>query len=755
MIDNREVDGIFDTEEVSHLVEATMDRRVDKAHNVGPKLRDHLKRARARGDFAKSWFITFHPPTADQRKVLHSQYDRSIQILSYDQFRSKIVDAREYLSLRTRASWGSAANPKTNSPTDLIKYVPLGIGMTPGASQVGLRPDAKRSRSGRESASVSIADLASAVEVGQRVALLGDYGAGKSMTLREVHTHLASLYLRSESHRFPITLSLRRHYGQEDPAEALTRHAIHLGFASPHKLVNAWRSGYTYILLDGFDELAAPGWSGSPEAIRENRRAATVLIKEFCRETPSETGMIVAGRRFYFDSLAEMGTALFDGGQHNIASLNDFTDQQAKRFLAQFEEAGNGALPEWLPVRPLLLGHLAAEGVLQTFSGSEGLAPASGWEWLLDKISERESFIRQGVDGVAVRSVIEQLAGFARQTPQGVGPVTMRDIVDAFTVVRRQAPSDKELTLLQRLPGLGGEEDDSEKGTRQFVDVDLASAAQAAQVTRFVIDPHGSHAGFEPRKWTSSMEPLGIEVAAHQLTAYGISPGQVRTALDRAAKAECHELAADIVRVAMTLDFDLPTVNGFTTLVSSAVIPSLDLSEGSSDLSGVDFSHCLFAEILVSGEPDEHRLPHFYRSDFMSIFGRLGEADLPPGRFQDCEFADFPDAADRNAEIMDSEILPIGTRVVMILLRKLYMQRGSGRKDSALTRGMSGTDAALVAPALKLLQREGLAFETRQGKNKIWLPDRSSGPRVRNFLNSPRVGDDPLVAGSKEITSRR
>ncbi|MEV8363999.1 NACHT domain-containing protein [Streptomyces niveus] len=754
IISGREVDGIFDTDEVSHMVEATMDRKIEKAHNVGPKLRDHLKRGSNRDKFHKAWFITFHPPTADQRKTLHQKYDKRIEVISYDQFRSKVIDAHEYLRLREKVGWGSAVNPLTNSHTDLIKYVPLGISITKGNLRSGVHASEKRSnRTPLEPADSSAEELSNAVEKGKRIALLGDYGAGKSMTLREIHARLRDRYKSNDSYRFPITLSLRRHYGQEDPAEAVLRHATYLGFPAPHKLVSAWRNGYAYILLDGFDELAAPGWSGSPEALRENRREATILIKEFHKETPKEAGVIVAGRRFYFDSLDEMGRSLFDGDDHANASLSDFTDEQSKKFLEQFEE--RGALPEWLPVRPLLLGHLAAEGLMRDIAGSAGLAPAPGWHWLLDQISERESFIKQGVDGPAVRKVIEQLSNVARQTPQGVGPVTMRDIVDAFTVVRKQPPSDKELTLLQRLPGLGGELEDAENGTRRFIDIDLASAAQAACVARFIIDPYGEYAGFEPTKWSSSMESLGIEVTAHQLANSGILPGQVRAALGRAVQTDCHELAADIVRVAIALDIDIPPGNaGFKYSVSDAVIPHLDVDEDSVDLSGVEFSQCIVSELSISGDPDG-QMPYFSQCDFFSVLGRLGETDMAPGKFQDCNFEEFPDAADRNNAILNSESLPIGTRVTMKLLRQLYMQRGSGRKDSALTRGMSGTDAILVTPALELLQREKLVFPTRQGKNKIWLPDRSAGPRVRNFLSSPRVGDDPLIEGCKSLSAKK
>ncbi|MGW7335704.1 NACHT domain-containing protein [Streptomyces sp. NPDC054808] len=752
MVDGREVDLIINTEEVSHMVEATMWEKTEKAHNVGPKLAKHLAKARRDGYLADAWFVTYHPPTAHQRQVLHEQYDKQIKVVSFQEFRSRIVNAKEYLELRDLVGWGSASNPLNNSSTDLIKYVPLKLslyaGKTSNSTPRNRRTERREEKEVRE---ISITELVKGMESEYPIALLGDYGAGKSMTLREVHTRLKKQYLKGASHVFPVTLSLRRHFGQYDPAEALTRHAKYLGFSNPPKLVSAWRNGFVHVLLDGFDELAAPGWSGSTEAIRENRKAATDLIAQFSQERPDGSGLIVAGRRFYFDTLDELGKCLFGGNPHMIASISDFSPDQARSFLEQFKQSG--AIPDWLPQRPLLLGHLAAAGVLQSFDESEGLAPAPGWNWLLDKISERESFIKQGVDGQAVRQVIEQLAEFARQTPLGIGPVTMQDIVSAFSIVRKQPPSDRELTLLQRIPGIGGVEEDAENGTRRFVDADLASAAQAAHVVRFVLDPYGEYPGFNPKSWKSGMEPLGVEVAAESLQDRQVQPGMVSTALSRAVKTDSAELAADIVGIAICCDFDLSATAGPILTIGNAVVPSIEISEDGPDLSSVQFSDCLISEVVFSGNIELEKMPAFSGCAFTTIVGRLGEAEMAPEKFQDCSFDEFPDSVDRVNEIMKSDILEQGTRVVMTLLRKLYMQRGRGRKDSGLTRGMTPSDAALVPKALQLLQQERLTTPTRQGKNRIWLPDRSAGPRVRHFLSSPRVGDDPLIALSRSLSS--
>lgn len=748
----REVDGVFRTEEVIHMVEASMDQRIDKAHNVGPKLRQHLARNKGRGLFAKAWFITYHPPTAHQRQELH-KYDKSIQALSFDQFKAKLIDARQYSDLREKVEWGSAVNPKDNSRTNLVRYVPIGLSVLVADSGWRSGGKAKRTAYQRTSRSgmINLTVLTEEMEAGSRVALVGDYGAGKSMTIRELHNRLMSAYLNGDSLRFPMTLSLRRHYGQDDPAEAILRHARYIGYPEPHKLVRAWRAGYVHMLLDGFDELAAPGWSGSPDSLRENRRTATALVKEFSEQSPRECGLIVAGRRHYFDSLDELGFSLFGHNEeHVVVSLSDFTDAQAAEFLTYFNSTY--VIPPWLPAKPLLLGYLAAEGLVDDMEGGLKLSPAEGWDWLLDQISERESFIRQGVDGPAVRSVIEKLAAMARQTPQGIGPVRMNEVVEAFTIVRRQPPSDKELTLLQRLPGLGGEEDDSETGTRRFIDVDLASAAQAASVTSYITDAYDEQVGINPTKWSSSFEPLGVEVCAFQSESLGIEEGQIKAALRRAISLDRYELVADLVRVCISRGIDLSSStdsNGFQ--IFGAVIPRFELDEVGADLSAVSFIDCMFNELEFSGDSDHTRLPHFRECYFASVIGRLGEDDLPRGFFVDCEFEEFPEGAERNSEILDVKHLKPGTRVVMTLLRKLYLQRGSGRKDSALTRGMNPQDARLVPSALRLLQQEGLVAPIRHGKSKIWLPDRSSGPRVRAFLRSPRSGDDPLGEASSHL----
>jgi len=74
MVGGRERDGIFETDEVVHFVEATTSRRADKAKEDTKKLfqliSQHQKSGSIKG--AIGWFVTQNEPTADQREEVRS-----------------------------------------------------------------------------------------------------------------------------------------------------------------------------------------------------------------------------------------------------------------------------------------------------------------------------------------------------------------------------------------------------------------------------------------------------------------------------------------------------------------------------------------------------------------------------------------------------------------------------------------------------------------------------------------------------------
>jgi hypothetical protein len=728
-LDGVEHDGMFPAFDTIHFIEVTVSHRQDKAEWDGKKLKKAIDSWTGRDErLAKGWFITKDEPTTEQTKMIQ-KIDRRITAISFRRFKARLVDVYKYSLLRENMQFGSAQNP--DSLDDLPEpYVQVGFNCIDAHGK---------------SEEVSFEKSLECVREGQRLALIGDYGIGKSMNLREMYLRLTAAAKADRALNVPIHINLRNHWGQKSPSAAIIQHAEEIGYGNPEQLIAAWRAGFVHVLLDGFDEVAAPGWSGDLASLRSSRRRAVELVRRFVNETPKKAAVVVAGRRSYFDSLSELQDAVFSYNSHLLLELTEFNSKQINEYLRN--KNANG-IPDWLPARPLLLGHLAARNILQGDIKSETalMSQAESWDWLLDVVCNREAgIVEAGLNGATVREIIEILASQARRTGSGIGPLTQREITDAFLKLRGQEPSDSEQAILQRLPGLA-RDPNFEEGTRSFIDVDFASVAQARDVSNFAINPFS---GLDERisNWSSSLSMLGIEVASHQYSATSTGIDKLSSSLKYATRKDLYVALADLVRISLTIG---SSVNE-SILIDNTHIPSLTFFEGMPDISAVTFSRCLFDEVDFSDLIDETRLPSLQACSIESLLGRFGVSDLPMRVIsEDCTFERFPDSPDRNAAVMSSS-LPVGVRVIITILRKLYMQPGRGRLESALHRGMLTEEHGRVSTALVLLQREGMASSTRVQSRKIWLPNRSAQGRALRFIEAPRGSDDPLFAEASKL----
>jgi hypothetical protein len=199
MAAGRERDGVFVTEECVHIVECTTSRKKDKAEDDTKKLFHLARNLRSSHPqkVVKGWFVTLNEPTADQRASVEKYRDLLVAV-SYDQLRSKLVDARTYLELRRKYPFGSVRDPD-GLPIDDLKFIQL---------------DMVDSLTGDVWPLERILDIASNPS---RVVLLGDYGAGKSSTMREIFIQLARRFWNQETRQFPLLLNLRDHHGQVNP----------------------------------------------------------------------------------------------------------------------------------------------------------------------------------------------------------------------------------------------------------------------------------------------------------------------------------------------------------------------------------------------------------------------------------------------------------------------------------------------------------------------------------------------------------
>ena len=294
MVNGRERDGIFETDDVIHYVEATRSRREDKAKDDTKKIFSLMVEQQRKGSMrgAVGWFVTQDEPTADQREVVKQYGKNQVKAVSFAQFQQALVDVPQYFAKRANHLFGSIADPATGAIKPNVDYIPLDL------------------FSLRTGEAINVPAIAKGIATGESFVLLGDYGAGKSMTLRQIYFALRDTYQKGGTPRFPVYLNLREHSGQDDPSELLERHARRLGYDRPHSLVSAWRAGFAILIIDGFDEITTLGISAARTKLREARRRSLEAVRALIAQTPLSVGLIVAGRDHFFSSPDERRASL-------------------------------------------------------------------------------------------------------------------------------------------------------------------------------------------------------------------------------------------------------------------------------------------------------------------------------------------------------------------------------------------------------------------------------------------------------------
>jgi hypothetical protein len=737
MVNGRERDGIFETDDVIHYVEATRSRRADKAKDDTKKLfglmTEQQRKRSMKG--AIGWFITQDEPTADQREAVRLHGKGQVKAVSFAQFQQGLVDVQQYFSKRENHFFGSIADPATGEPKPKIPYIPLDLTLLESGNPI------------------DIDTLAAGIATGESYTLLGDYGAGKSMTLRQIYFQLRDVYRRGGTPKFPIYLNLREHSGQDDPSEVLERHARRLGFDKPHSLVSAWRAGFALLVIDGFDEVTTLGVSAGRTKLREARRRSLEAVRALISQTPEIVGFVIAGRDHFFSSPDERRSSLGVRPNTKTIAVGELTQNQIAIYLQQI--AGKDIpLPQWLPTRPLLVAYIATRGLVDELGDVlQSIDSTDGWHLLLQKIFERESKISPNLDGVTLRRILERLATVARSTNDGLGPITQQQIRTAYIQTCDSEPDEQANLLLQRLPGLGvyRAEDDS----RTFVDIELAEVCRARDITDFVLNPYGQ---LQDDGWKSSISLAATfagqtaitRVSRNLLDVDQFATAKIEAALNAAEnQREIGALRADLAALAVEMSHP-PTT---TIIIEGEVFENytLTLPHGTTDLSNLVFRDCLFECIDIASDSDIKLLPAFQGCIFLMILGRTSASDLPDARFDArCTYEMFADSAETQSAILSSN-LTRGEKLVLTILRKLFIQSLGGRAESALYRGLDLNDRQIVPDAIKILQQHGLLMLYNRGDGNVWVPVRKEIARARRILGAPASCGDEVIADARKL----
>ena len=758
-INQDEIDCVCRTEDVTHLIECTTERRLEKFRTQINKLEIARRRLEERGETVALWIVTKHDPTPEQRTQAKGA---RIRALSLEEFQRQLVDAGQYLEARWQYRFGSANDPEEG-------------GHRLSDNEYVTQP---LTRSGF-SDEYSVSDLCSLLIGGKAIVLSGPFGAGKSLTLREVFKQLRGDYYRNPTNKIPIAINLSDHWGQGSVDEILRRHAERVGFEKPHELVRAWNAGLLLPLLDGIDELASPVFAMDKDAISRSRQEALKVIQAFMRDIRGTSGVLLTGRDHYFDSVVHARALMHLPEDAIFVDVGEFYESQAMEYLKN--KGITADLPTWLPRKPLLLGYLASRELLNQVSSIDGDGgPALAWHHFLDRICEREADLFQDVQSDTVRLLLENLAVRARSLPRGSGPLYDSDLTSAYKEITKVEPSVAARTLLQRLPGLTARDQeegarsfvtsaykeitkvepsvaartllqrlpgltarDQEEGARSFVDDDMMEALRAGSVARFIIDPHTS---VSVNKLAHPLNAFGCSVTGYLGDLYGLAAAQYTVAAIQALQRwEEPTLALDVILSGSAApNVEMLDAQGLT--ITRGLADEIDMEDR--PIVNLTLDTCLIQKVRFDSSESAIE---FRKCAILRIEGIANERALPASVFAECEVEAF-DNRHTNTAILGSD-LPTSIKVLLVLVRKLFLQRGSGRAESALYRGIDGPLRGQVSPVLDLLTAEGIVYSHNANRRIIWHGNRTHRTRMLKILEGDTNADDSLMKAVARVTS--
>ncbi len=695
-IGGSQIDGVFRTAECTHLVEVTIERSMQKVRDDVNKLIAAKRHEEGNAFLVDCWMVMSVEPTPDQRSLAHSS---KVRLVTIDEFLEPILCKEEYLYLRPRYFFGSVGDPAGKDSADLIVRYPTPMNVR---------------KTGKD---VSVETLADRVLHGESVVLLGDFGAGKSLALREIFRYLDKK--SASSHQaFPVAINLREHWGQVFGTEMVSRHAELIGSQNGAKIYLAAREGFITFLLDGFDELAPQPWAYDNATLQNIRKQALAAVRHLMETKPNKSGVVISGRSHYFASENELCEALgLPIRSVTIVDLRELTDSEAQEFLQK--HGVSISLSSWLPKRPLFLSYLARTGYTNEFADiADENEVGIAWRRILEMVCEREAKVSLATQKQTVLDILCRLAHDMRTKSSKLGPITDQDLEQAFRKVTGHQPDHDAWAILQRLPGITFRSE----GQKWFVDEEWADALAGSAVAKIVLGILEHRP--EDAKTYSALGSLGRMVSASELESAGKRPKDLVTWSHTAVRDKLDPtIVSDCVAICDQMSEEKIDFRDLT--VSGALCGEYDFVD--TNLENLKFEHCVFDLVSVSETPPSNIRLH--KSLIEELDGVSRKDDIPAW-LPDCEvsFYRFPNT---NAEVMKSS-LPDKIKAGIMVLRKTFLQAGRGRKMSALIRGIRPDSTPIVQAVIRELEKEGYIFI--RGGDPIVHAVRSRAVEVRQML---------------------
>jgi hypothetical protein len=634
-----------------------------------------------------------------------------INVLSYEDFANIFFDFGKYRFARDNSAFGSAVNPLTGVK-DQRDYIPVSYQID------------------GSSASISLNEIAKKLLHGERIILLGEYGTGKSRCSREIFRKLAET--ASSESLYPIALNLRDFWGLQRAQELFNRHIAELGLEMSVQTaaIRALNAERTILLLDGFDELGSQSWSNDTEKLKVIRAKSLDGVRDLIAR--GKNGVLVSGREHYFNGNAEMFSALGLSERTTtvIRCKSEFTEAEMQAFFAQISV--DIVLPDWLPRRPLIcqtIADMPADDLDQMFG--VGQDELSFWDHFIKVMCERDANIRASFDARTIESVLSYLARLTRTRAANVGPITLADVQAAFESVVGQLPVEEASLMLQRLPALGRVK--AESNERQFIDTYILDGLRAKDISSLFQSPENVVSSVLQTSFSNPLDDLGQRILARDIEKR--SPAALSLA-KRASNASNRTLASDIA--ASFLRTDMDRVDFERLSINDGHFIRFDMSKTVAVNLSID-SCVIGTLVLPSSVPPQTSLSHCLAERVIGVADPTG---LP--KWITDFHADKYDSTESISRIRQLGLKP-PQEILVTIIRKTFFQKGTGRKEEALLRGLGQLASKGVAnEILNRLLKDNILTVFKGNEGPVYAPNRKHAGRMKKMLYELQTSQDSL-----------
>jgi hypothetical protein len=355
----------------------------------------------------------------------------------------------------------------------------------------------------------------------------------------------------------------------------------------------------------------------------------------------------------------------------------------------------------------------------------------SFFDHFIKVLCQRDARISASFDPTTIEAVLRRLARLTRTRPANVGPITLGDVQSAFESVVGQMPVEEASLMLQRLPALGRVK--SESNDRQFIDsyiLDGLRAKDSGALFKMVDRSLGS---LFSTAFVNPLDELGQRLLERDVVPH---PKNALEIAKRAASASNRVLACDIVAAFLQtgsahVDFEGLSINDGKFL-------KLDLTRSSpKNLSLVETTFGTL--ILPSSAPYNTTIKD-------SVAERVVGVSSPtalPAWIENLE-ADRFDSTESISRIRQIGLQP-NHEILATIIRKTFFQKGSGRKEEALLRGLGEVADKATAPRiLNFLLTQEILTKFKGNEGWVYAPNRKHAGRMRKMLYELQTSQDSI-----------